>query len=237
MRHLREPRDASVHSVQNPLEHPAGGVCECPLHPSVLCSLDSPDTATTTDPQTRCNAFLDPLIEHPPILLLLDLVLLKPRVFLHLLYNRGSEPLLAGSTSSDPPPKAGRRPRDALLWRDFARLVGVSILAETLIRLVREPQTPAGTLGHYSIGIRSMVGTLLYAVLELGAQLTMSTTLAVAALWIRGWRGRVDTMGSSGREPAISTTDPQLQQGRIPQDDTKETNGASRVDGRRLHFQ
>ncbi|WVQ95784.1 hypothetical protein IAU59_002883 [Kwoniella sp. CBS 9459] len=40
----------------------------------------------------RCDEFQDPLIEHPDLVLLLDLILLKPHVFLHLLFNRGSPP-------------------------------------------------------------------------------------------------------------------------------------------------
>lgn len=44
----------------------------------------------------QCGLFVDPLIEHPPVLLLIDLILLKPRVYRHLVFNYGSEPLQAG---------------------------------------------------------------------------------------------------------------------------------------------
>ncbi|KAI5450244.1 sterol homeostasis protein [Naganishia albida] len=42
-----------------------------------------------------CQQFADPLIEHPLVLLLIDLILLKPRVYRHLIFNRGSSPYRA----------------------------------------------------------------------------------------------------------------------------------------------
>jgi hypothetical protein len=48
------------------------------------------------DTQTACNQFADPYVEHDSLTLLLDLILLKRGVYLHLLYNRGSEPRRAG---------------------------------------------------------------------------------------------------------------------------------------------
>ncbi|GHJ88754.1 hypothetical protein NliqN6_5156 [Naganishia liquefaciens] len=44
----------------------------------------------------QCHLFADPLIEHPLVLLLIDLILLKPRVYRHLVFNRGSQPFNAG---------------------------------------------------------------------------------------------------------------------------------------------
>jgi hypothetical protein len=43
-----------------------------------------------------CSSFADPFVEHPPLLLFLDLVLLKPGVYRHVLFNRGHEPVQAG---------------------------------------------------------------------------------------------------------------------------------------------
>lgn len=45
--------------------------------------------------QDTCQQFADPLIEHPLVLLLIDLILLKPRVYRHLIFNRGSSPYRA----------------------------------------------------------------------------------------------------------------------------------------------
>jgi hypothetical protein len=45
--------------------------------------------------QDHCQQFADPLIEHPLVLLLIDLILLKPRVYRHLVFNRGSAPYRA----------------------------------------------------------------------------------------------------------------------------------------------
>lgn len=55
--------------------------------------------------QDNCGGFIDPLIEAPHLLLFLDLVLLKPRVFLHLLFNRGSPPRKAGEPAKAKPPQ------------------------------------------------------------------------------------------------------------------------------------
>ncbi|GFZ49704.1 hypothetical protein JCM24511_07106 [Saitozyma sp. JCM 24511] len=119
----------------------------------------------------RCDAFLDPLIEHPGLLILLDLILLKPRVYLHLMFNRGHEPLAADQSgtqsqsvneSSNPTTKdkykattpfpcdtrdAARRRRrrgEVISW-DMVRLGLVTILAETAVRWMSSinPQ-PAG---------------------------------------------------------------------------------------------
>jgi len=46
--------------------------------------------------QNTCNDFADPYVEQPPLLLFLDLVLLRPGVYRHLLFNRGTEPIQAG---------------------------------------------------------------------------------------------------------------------------------------------
>ncbi|KIK58012.1 hypothetical protein GYMLUDRAFT_45575 [Collybiopsis luxurians FD-317 M1] len=40
----------------------------------------------------ECHNFADPYVEHDEMTLLIDLLLLKPAVYRHLLYNRGSEP-------------------------------------------------------------------------------------------------------------------------------------------------
>lgn len=42
--------------------------------------------------QPNCHSFADPYVEHDELTLLIDLLLLKPAVYRHLLYNRGSEP-------------------------------------------------------------------------------------------------------------------------------------------------
>ncbi|KIM39563.1 hypothetical protein M413DRAFT_74670 [Hebeloma cylindrosporum] len=48
-----------------------------------------------------CHAFVDPYVEHDPLTILLDLILLKRGVYRHLLYNRGAQPRrLTGRNSS-----------------------------------------------------------------------------------------------------------------------------------------
>ncbi|KAL7411682.1 Arv1-like family-domain-containing protein [Mrakia frigida] len=48
-----------------------------------------------------CNDFADPYVEQPPLLLFLDLVLLRPGVYRHLLFNRGTEPIEAGRVKAE----------------------------------------------------------------------------------------------------------------------------------------
>ena len=63
-----------------------------------------------------CNDFADPYVEHDSLTLLLDLILLKRGVYLHLLYNRGTEPRKAGitpeSVDDEGPSEIRRRERE-----------------------------------------------------------------------------------------------------------------------------
>jgi len=50
---------------------------------------------------SNCHAFADPYVEHDGLTLLLDLILLKPGVYRHLLFNRGAEPRQAVITREE----------------------------------------------------------------------------------------------------------------------------------------
>jgi hypothetical protein len=130
------------------------------------------------DHKPRCNAFLDPLIEHPPLILLLDLVLLKPRVFLHLLFNRGSTPLSAVEPNDD----QGKRQeaREVVLRDDLIRLVSVTVFAETAIRLI-----PQSSGLDQDTGIIWPVLGMVMA--ELIVQYLTTLGLSLAVLRWRGW--------------------------------------------------
>lgn len=118
---------------------------------------------------------MDPLIEAPPLLLVLDLVLLKPRVFLHLLYNRGSPPLDAGGgVTSSPTNEKDGYDRAAGLRTDLLRLGAATIVADVAVRLADRP-----TLG--------LARVALCAGIELAAQLITSTVAALAILRLHGW--------------------------------------------------
>ncbi|KAF8322481.1 Arv1-domain-containing protein, partial [Clavulina sp. PMI_390] len=41
---------------------------------------------------SQCQAFADPYVEHDWLNIMLDLILLKPAVYRHLLFNRGAPP-------------------------------------------------------------------------------------------------------------------------------------------------
>lgn len=166
---------------------------------------------------------MDPLIEHPPILHVLDLVLLKPRVFLHLLYNRGTLPLVAPGGIPDPtvdaisesvnptPLSASSDKHDSRylqLRSDFIRLACLAVVAETAIRALR-----LGAGGEGADGSKWMITSdptgpflppwelvilLLRTSVELAAQLCASTILAVVALSIRGLRRDENSGSASG---------------------------------------
>lgn len=51
--------------------------------------------------QPNCLAFADPYVEHDPLTLLLDLILLKREVYRHLLFNRGQAPRHLGKPDAD----------------------------------------------------------------------------------------------------------------------------------------
>lgn len=76
-----------------------------PFFPSEFCSSFGASQTLKLTIQDNCGGFIDPLIEAPHLLLFLDLVLLKPRVFLHLLFNRGSPPRKAGERAKSKPPQ------------------------------------------------------------------------------------------------------------------------------------
>ena len=124
---------------------------------------------------------MDPLIEHPPLLIILDLVLLKPRVYLHLLFNRGHPPKDGRpdqTIQSNPLPKSN----DTLpgIWTDWAHLVLITVLAESASRSVN--QSHASTLDAFQSIVT--VGSVMA---ELLAQHLVTTLTALAALSLRGW--------------------------------------------------
>jgi hypothetical protein len=129
---------------------------------------------------------MDPLIEHPPLLILLDLVLLKPRVYLHLLFNRGHPPKDGRPASQ----KGVSDPDHAIpgIWLDWSRVFMLTIVAETVSRLV----TRSLTSGLSEVGPLVTVATV---AAELIAQHSVTTMVALAALKMRGWWRSKDVDG------------------------------------------
>jgi hypothetical protein len=111
------------------------------------------------------------------LLLLLDLILLKPRVYLHLLFNRGSRPF---DTDNVIPRKQQDFERSQRLRAEFTTLALSTVLVETLARL----QTVSS---NDAFGRRYMLGTLTTALAELLVQHIVTTVLALSALWWKGW--------------------------------------------------
>ncbi|WVW86905.1 hypothetical protein I302_108960 [Kwoniella bestiolae CBS 10118] len=128
----------------------------------------------------RCDQFLDPLIEHPDLIILLDLILLKPRVFLHLLFNRGSPPFDADKGVEIPAVERQER-RKARIHQDVWKLGYLSVIAETTLRLL-----PAFTAGG-GIAMNQLIRIGSIVLVEGIAQHAVTLCLALSALRLRGW--------------------------------------------------
>ncbi|KAL0247111.1 hypothetical protein I308_104146 [Cryptococcus tetragattii IND107] len=136
----------------------------------------------------RCNHFVDPLIEHPSLLLLLDLILLKPRVFLHLLFNRGSLPF---SAVSEPVSEVEREvARRRQLWEDFSTLALLSVGAETAVRLLPTLSDPRDSS---DIQPSKILWTIIAVLLEGMAQHLATLGLSMLALKLRYWNNPVSS--------------------------------------------
>ena len=124
-------------------------------------------------------------------------MLLKPRAFLHLLYNRGHQPSYADAGSTDPS-ATGKTDTafdrqssfglDTARRADLLRVGTAANVAETVIRLCQL------AVGHVVSGTSSSaprpttaVAMLLLVVLELAAQLLISSALALFLLKYRTW--------------------------------------------------
>jgi hypothetical protein len=128
-------------------------------------------------------------------------VLLKPRVFLHLLYNRAHEPFFAETAAAASSAPAAAMPQvapskaaptfvaqasqdglDAARRSDLYRVGAIAVVAETIIRLCRYAPTI-----QLNISPMTVLIVLLSAAAEIGAQLLTSSILALLILYIRGW--------------------------------------------------
>jgi hypothetical protein len=126
------------------------------------------------------------------LLLLIDLILLKPRVYLHLLFNRESKPYDVDSEVSTVQREKERSER---LTSDFTTLALATMIAESVARL--QAWSKHATLdGSHTIRIVGM------AIVELGVQHLMTTVLAMAALRWKGWYPKAgsDKQGRDGRQ-------------------------------------
>jgi hypothetical protein len=127
--------------------------------------------------QPRCDRFLDPLIEHDPLILLLDLILLKPRVFLHLLFNRGTDPLDATAPPSPSAEEMSKDRRKTRIQEDVMILFGMVVLAETVSRVIPLDSST----------FSSCLKIMCAVVCETAAQHTVTLGCALLVLRWRGW--------------------------------------------------
>ncbi|WVQ66298.1 uncharacterized protein L199_004477 [Kwoniella botswanensis] len=149
----------------------------------------------------RCDQFLDPLIEHPDLIILLDLILLKPRVFLHLLFNRGSPPFDADKGTSVTGEEQHEE-RKRSIHQDLWILGCLSILAETSLRLLPSltNSNPRGIDAYQAIEVGLIV------LVEGIAQHGTTLCLALLALRFKGWypssnaKNNMDDKKKDGRQ-------------------------------------
>ncbi|KAK8854945.1 hypothetical protein IAR55_003684 [Kwoniella newhampshirensis] len=181
----------------------------------------------------RCDRFSDPLIEHPDLVILLDLILLKPRVFLHLLFNRGSPPLDASpSAYANANANAGvtetetetdirtdatstsRTKRDMLrregdvarkrrLIEDLWVLATISVLAETAARILPSNSNSDSTL-DLGLDVLKVMRTIGAVVIEGLAQ--HLTTMGMVLLVLR-WEGWYPPSGSRPMDAKLADPD------------------------------
>lgn len=116
---------------------------------------------------------------------MLDLILLKPRVYLHLLFNRGTGPK-DGVELRQATRQSQRSVADHLVW-DWTRLALIVVIAETATRLLA---TSTGQTVTASV----VVHTCLRVLVETSAQHFVTTILALGAIRCRQWiNARIST--------------------------------------------
>lgn len=161
-------------------------MCACSHIPPLVAQLRHGESLTL---QASCGNFQDPLIEHPPLLLLLDLILLKPRVYLHLLFNRGHPPKDVSQEMVTSPPNS---PDAALNLRlDWTKLALASLAAECAARSIGWWHPHQAIPGH---DVQMAIVTVLA---ELLAQHFVTTVIALAVLRLKGWRSDAKGLGDT----------------------------------------
>jgi len=129
-------------------------------------------------------------LEHEPLILLLDLILLKPRVFLHLLFNRGSPPFDATSlkTVQKDVERGGR------IRRDVGVLLATVIVAETLVRVLSQA---------HGTQLRTFAGVLGIVTAETVSQHAITLGFTLVVLRWREWypmKGQPSPVTNDGRQ-------------------------------------
>ncbi|KAF8606659.1 Arv1-domain-containing protein [Ceratobasidium sp. AG-I] len=130
----------------------------------------------------NCLAFADPYVEHDPLTLLLDLILLKREVYRHLLFNRGHEPRHLGKPgASDTKPGEGKNSAATKgTWKLVIELASMLILIDAFIRWRGSTRTPSAP----SFGRVAMTCALDTAIFH-----TSVTLACVLLLRTKSWYG------------------------------------------------
>ncbi|KIO28718.1 hypothetical protein M407DRAFT_178895 [Tulasnella calospora MUT 4182] len=128
----------------------------------------------------KCHAFADPYVEHDPLILILDLILLKRDVFRHLIYNRGSEPRKLTDGSRDTPQRLASPIEDKVLWLRVGKLGTGLLLLDSIIRWMRLfPILDVTTKAGRHSPIRTLAHVFLYC---LGETITFHIGILLAAV-------------------------------------------------------
>ena len=91
---LRRRGTISIHGLPFRQQHQIRTVCTWSRPRSAHNGLSRPSTL-----QPSCRAPADPYVEHDPLVVALDLILLKRGVYRHLLFNRGTPPRKVDQTA------------------------------------------------------------------------------------------------------------------------------------------
>ncbi|KAG9101052.1 hypothetical protein FS749_010689 [Ceratobasidium sp. UAMH 11750] len=98
----------------------------------------------------ECLAFADPYVEHDPLTLFLDLILLKREVYRHLLFNRSCEPRRLGTRDTHLPQSVRQKPRSERSWKLVTQLAAGLILLDAFIRW-RDRYSPSVAFAQVAI--------------------------------------------------------------------------------------
>jgi len=151
---------------------------------------------------SKCLKFADPYVEHDSLMLLLDLILLKRKVYRHLIYNRGTEPRKAFEKSKSSPEGneddqslTGRnnRQRDEDRWWLISKLACGLITVDAFIRWAQlNPQISADisrwTVETNIVFLRILVGCLIETIAFHGGVMFASYFVLMLSDYFRSWR-------------------------------------------------
>ncbi|KAF8442266.1 Arv1-like family-domain-containing protein [Boletus edulis BED1] len=154
---------------------------------------------------SKCLAFADPYVEHDALTLLLDLILLKRGVYLHLLYNRGTEPRKAyekinvldaqlNDTTTVDNARQKALAREKARWLHILKLGSGLVLVDAFIRWAQLNPHVAANLSQWSsdtseVFLRILVACLIAETVTFHAGVVFASYIVLGfSDWIGSWK-------------------------------------------------